>query len=88
MVLTVMENAYLRKAQEHPGFSEIHKKILFLLTHEKKYFTKDELFHIAKQKEIEKALTDLEELGIIKIEGWLVKLLPYTELFETTTKVH
>jgi predicted transcriptional regulator len=75
MVLTVMENAYLRKAQEHPGFSEVHKKILFLLTHEKKYFTKDELFHIANQKEIERALTDLKEKGLIQIDGWLIKII-------------
>ena len=81
MVLTVMENAYLRKAEEHPGFSEIHKKILFLLTHEKKYFTKDELFHIAKQKDIEIALTDLKEKGLIQIDGWLVKIIDYEKIF-------
>lgn len=80
MVLTVMENAYLRKAQEHPGFSEVHKKILFLLTHEKKYFTKDELFHIANQKEIERALTDLKEKGLIQIDGWLVKIIDYEKI--------
>lgn len=75
-----MENAYLRKAQEHPGFSEVHKKILFLLTHEKKYFTKDELFHIANQKEIERALTDLKEKGLIQIDGWLVKIIDYEKI--------
>jgi hypothetical protein len=83
MVLTVMENAYLRKAQEHPGFSEIHKKILFLLTHEKKYFTKDELFNIAKQRDVEIALIDLKEKGLIQIDGWLVKIVGDLELNET-----
>jgi hypothetical protein len=80
MVLTVMENAYLRKAQEHPGFSEIHKKILFLLTHEKKYFTKDELFNIAKQRDVEIALIDLKEKGLIQIDGWLVKIVDYDKI--------
>ena len=74
MVLTVIENAYLRKAEEHPNFSEIHKKILFLTSHKKSYLTKDERFHIACQKDIDEALNDLKEKDIIIIEGWLIKL--------------
>ena len=75
-MLTVLENAYCLKISVHPNYSETHKKILFALLHEKKYFAKDELLCFANYDEeiLEKTLLDLEDIGVIKSEGWLVKI--------------
>lgn len=75
-MLTVLDNAYLRKAQEHPNYSFTHQKLLFILLTEKKYYAKDELLCIANYNlnKLEKTINDLEEIGIVKQEGWLVKI--------------
>ena len=75
-MLTVLENAYCLKISVHPNHSETHKQILLALLHEKKYFAKDELLCFANYDEeiLEKTLLDLEDIGVIKSEGWLVKI--------------
>ncbi len=80
-MITVIQNAYLKKAEMHPNFCETHKRILFVLTHEKKYYAKDELFCLANynEKELDKAIKDLEETGTIISEGWLVRLKDFEE---------
>ncbi|MDD3083480.1 MAG: hypothetical protein PHP82_00470 [Candidatus ainarchaeum sp.] len=80
-MITVMQNAYLRKASEHKNFSDTHQKILFVLINEKKYYTKDELlcFTNYNQLLLDKALNDLEELKIVLVEGWLVRLKDFEE---------
>ena len=85
MPLTVLENAYFRKASMHPNYTELHQKILFVLVHEKKYYQKDELFCLAggDEKKLDKAIADLEEIGLVNSEGWLVRLNGY-EAFEET----
>lgn len=81
-MLSVINNAYLRKAQEHPNYSFTHQKLLFLLLTEKKYYSKDELLCICEYKlnKLEKTIKDLEEIGLIKQEGWLVKINGEEEL--------
>ncbi|MCX6801241.1 MAG: hypothetical protein NTZ73_03565 [Candidatus Diapherotrites archaeon] len=88
MTITVLENAYLRKAEEHPSFCEIHKKIMLLLMNEKKYFTKDELicFSNYNEKKLNKILKDLEAKGVITVDGWLVKLADYEKMSEIICK--
>jgi len=83
MVLTVLENAYFRRAEAHPNFSESHKRVLSLLIHERKYFTKDELFLLVNysEKKVNKTIKDLEEQGLIETEGWLVRLANYELIF-------
>lgn len=80
-MLTVLENAYLRKAQQHKNYSATHEKILCLLMHEKKYYAKDELYCTTNYNHsaLEKAIKELEQLGLITTEGWLVKLAEITE---------
>jgi hypothetical protein len=75
-MLSVLDNAYMRKAQEHPNYSFTHQKLLFILLTEKKYYAKDELLCIANYNlnKLEKTINDLEEIGIVKQEGWLVKI--------------
>jgi len=75
-MLTVIENAYYRKASIHPNHSETHKKVLLALLHEKKYFSKEELLCFVNYDEeiLEKTILDLEDIGVIKTEGWLVKI--------------
>jgi hypothetical protein len=75
-MLTVIENAYYRKISIHPNHSETHKKVLFALLHEKKYFAKDELLCFANydEKMLDRTILDLEDVGLIKTEGWLVKI--------------
>ena len=75
-MITVAQNAYLRKAEEHDNYSELHKKILFVLIHEKKYYTREELLCFTQQNPIllDNALKDLEESGTILTEGCLVHL--------------
>lgn len=95
MSITVIENAYLRKAEEISSYNEVHKKILLFLLHEKKYFYKEELLCFANHCEhkLEKALKELEKTGTIKTEGWLVTLQEQQKLEEkiieelTTIKV-
>lgn len=76
MVLSVIENAYLRKAEEISSFNETHKKLLLFLLHEKKHYTKEELLCFASHSEVklDKVLKDLERASLIKINGWLVGL--------------
>jgi len=85
MPLTVLENAYLRKAEEISTYNETHKKLLLFLIHEKKYFQKDELLCFANycENELNKTIKQLEKTGIIKTEGWLVKLNEPQKLEET-----
>lgn len=80
-MITVIQNAYLRKAAEHKNYSNIHQKILFVLVNEKKYYTKDELLCFSNYNQIllDKALKDLNELKIILVEGWLVRLKDFEE---------
>jgi len=75
-MLTVLENAYYKKVSIHPNYCETHKQILLALLHEKKYFAKDELLCFANYDEelLEKTILDLEDTGVIKSEGWLVKI--------------
>ena len=81
MTLTVIENAYLRKAEEIPSFSNNHKKILSLLTHEKKYYVRNELLHLTNysEKTLDKILSELSQSGLITLDGWLVKLNDFCE---------
>ena len=75
-MLSVLDNAYLRKAQEHPNYSFTHQKLLFILLTEKKYYAKDELLCIANfnLNKLEKTIKDLEEIGLVNQEGWLVRI--------------
>jgi len=75
-MITVIQNAYIRKIEEHKNYSKIHKQILFALLNEKKYFTKDELlcFSNFNQVELDTSLDDLNQAGLITLEGWLVRL--------------
>ncbi len=75
-MLTVIQNAYLKKASEHKNFCNIHEKILFVLMNEKKYYSKDELLCFSNQNYLllENTLKDLEESKLILVEGWLVRL--------------
>ncbi|HPM86143.1 MAG: hypothetical protein WC108_04540 [Bacteroidales bacterium] len=81
-MLSVINNAYLRKAQQHPSYSFMHQKLLFILLTEKKYYTKDELLCISNHNfsKLEKTIKDLEEIGLVKQEGWLVKISGEEEL--------
>lgn len=76
MVLSVIENAYLRKAEEISSFNENHKKLLLFLLHEKKHYTKEELLCFANycESRLDKVLKDLERASLIKINGWLISL--------------
>jgi hypothetical protein len=75
-MLSVLDNAYLRKAQEHPNYSFTHQKLLFILLTEKKYYAKDELLCIANYNlnKLERTINDLEEIGLVNQEGWLVRI--------------
>jgi hypothetical protein len=85
MPLTVLENAYLRKAEEISTFNETHKKLLLFLIHEKKYFQKDELLCFANycENELDKTIKQLEKCGLLKVEGWLVRFNEQQKLEET-----
>ena len=85
MPLTVLENAYLRKAEEISTYNETHKKLLLFLIHEKKYFQKDELLCFANYCEdtLNKTLKQLEKNGLITTEGWLVHFNEKQNLEET-----
>jgi hypothetical protein len=85
MVLTVLENAYLRKAEEINTYNESHKQIILFLLNNKQYFTKDELLCFTNHCEtkLDKTLKELEKATLIKIEGWLVKLEERQKLEET-----
>ncbi|MFA5125427.1 MAG: hypothetical protein WC462_00300 [archaeon] len=74
-MISVLNNAYFRKAQEHPNFSLTHQKILFFLLYDKKYYSKHELLYLTNhnQTQLEKIIKELEQTGTIKTEGWLVK---------------
>ena len=84
MTLTVIENAYLRKAEEITTYNETHKKILLFLLHERKHYYKNELLCFANHSEhkLEKTLKELEKTGTIKTEGWLVSLQEQQKLEE------
>ena len=81
-MLSVINNAYLRKAQQQPKYSYDNQKLLFILLTEKKYYTKDELICIADYKlnKLNKIINELEEIGLVKQEGWLVKITGEEEL--------
>lgn len=85
MVLTVLENAYLRKAEELDTYNESHKKIILFLLQHKQYFTKDELLCFANycETKLDKTLKDLEKATLITTEGWLVKLQEQEKMEET-----
>ncbi len=80
-MITVQQNAYMKKAEEINSFSDLHKKILFALIYEKKYYTKEELLCLSKynQRVLDLALKDLEKVGTIIVEGWLVRLKDFEE---------
>jgi predicted transcriptional regulator len=75
-MLSVLDYAYLRKAQQHPNYSTAHEKILLILMHQRRHYTKEELLCITNhnEKKLDKTLQELEEIGTIIIEGWLVRL--------------
>jgi len=75
-MLTVLENAYYKKVSSCPRHSDTHTKILLALLHEKKYFSKEELLCFANYDEeiLEKTILDLEDIGVIQTEGWLIKI--------------
>ena len=75
-MFTVLEHAYYLKVSSFPRHNETHDKILFALLHEKRYFSKEELLCFANYNEelLEKTILDLEDIGVIKSEGWLVKI--------------
>ncbi len=75
-MITVSENAFLTKAREIENFSIIHEKLLLALIHEKKYYTKEELLCFTKQnpKKLDDILDELQQTGVITVEGWLVKI--------------
>lgn len=75
-MITVGENAYLAKAKEIKNYSNIHEKLLLALIHEKKYYTKEELLCFTKHnpKILDDILLELEQIGVILVEGWLVKI--------------
>jgi len=81
-MFSVLEYAYFRKAQEHPNFNQIHQKILFMLMHENKHYTKNELLCLANYDEeiLDETLKELEATGTIKTEGWLVRINDYETL--------
>lgn len=76
MTLSVIENAYLRKAEKISSFNETHKKLLLFLLHEKKHYTKEELLCFANycESKLDKVIKDLERASLIKVNGWLVSL--------------
>ena len=75
-MLTVLENAFYKKVSIFKEPGETHKKILLALLCEKKYFSKEELLCFANYDEelLERTILDLEDIGVIKTEGWLVKI--------------
>jgi hypothetical protein len=81
-MITVVQNAYLKKAEEHENFSNIHRNILFVLIHEKKHYSKEELLCFTQNNQVllDNALNDLEELGLIYCEGWLIRLSNFEDL--------
>lgn len=92
-MITVIENAYLTKAREIKNYSKKHEKLLLALIHEKKYYTKEELLCFTQHnpKILDNILKELEQIGVIITEGWLVKLkemekfnLEICELLEIT----
>jgi low affinity Fe/Cu permease len=84
MTITVLDNAYLKKAEQHESYSDLHKKILYLLLNEDKHVTKHELLTLANycEEKLDKAIKELEETGTIQTQGWLVKLTHYETLVE------
>ena len=84
-MLSVLDHAYLKKAQEHPNYSPLHQKILFILLHEKKYYEKGELLTFTHNslETLDETLADLQKLKILIIDGWLVKLADTIQLCET-----
>ncbi|MFA6268884.1 MAG: hypothetical protein WCW13_06895 [archaeon] len=75
-MLSVLDNAYFKKAKTHPNFSDTHQKLLFWLLFDKKYYSKYELLCLTNhdEKKLDKAIKELTETGTIKTEGWLVKI--------------
>lgn len=76
-----MQNAYLRKAEAHHNYSDLHKRILFVLINERKYYSKEELSCLAHNniQQLEMVLSDLEESQVINVEGCLVRLASFEE---------
>jgi hypothetical protein len=87
MVLTVLENAYLKKAEEIPNYNETHKKLLMCLINEKKYFQKNELLCFTNycEQKLDKIIKDLEKTGLIQTEGWLIRAKQQQEIIQTLT---
>jgi hypothetical protein len=75
-MLSVLDNAYFKKAQEHPNFSQTHQKLLFWLLYDKKYYSKHELMCLTNydEKKLDKTIKELAQTGTIKTEGWLIKI--------------
>ncbi len=84
MTLTVLENAYLKKAEQHPNYSPLHERLLLKLLHENKHYTKEELLCFANycEKKLDKIIKELETTGTITTKGWLVKAMEKEELME------
>jgi len=81
-MITVIQNAYLRFAEQHPNFSETHKKIMLVLMHERKHYTLEELLCFAnfREDDLNTALDDLQCVGLVRKEGWLVSLADQSAL--------
>jgi hypothetical protein len=84
-MLSVLENAYLKKAQEHPNYSQLHQQLLLALLTEQKYYAKNELLFFTNycESKLDKVIKELESTGTIKTEGWLVKINDYNHLTES-----
>ena len=83
-MISVLDYAYLRKAQQHKNYSPTHEKILLILMHQHRHYTKEELKVTTNgnEEKLEKTLKELEEIGTIIVEGWLIKLADKETLFK------
>ena len=84
-MMTVLDNAYFKKAQEHPNFGQVHQKLLFWLLYDKKYYSNHELLCLTNynEKQLDQTISDLTQTGTIKTEGWLVKIVESENLQQT-----
>jgi hypothetical protein len=74
-MLSVMQYAIFKKSESCRNYSEAYKRILSILITKKQYFTKNELLFLVKcEADLDKILNDLKKAGLIKLEGWLVKI--------------
>ncbi len=80
-MISVIQNAYLRKAEENKNFNRTHRNILNYLMIEKKYCEKDKLLCFCNHnlRMLDLILKDLSDSGTILVEGWLVRLKDFEE---------